>query len=428
MGKWGEHRRSSKTKKILPDHPFWGTIQRIMNIHRSFTPKILIFVVGLFIQSLVLAQQPAAYRYTPPEKLNDGISTGTLKDAGLDEAKIVAGTNEILKGTYPNIHSLLIFRNGRLVYENYFTGEDVERGVGPLGIVKHTRDTLHDMRSVTKSIVGMAVVLAHAQRKIKSLDQPVFDFFPEYAKYADGDKKNITVKHLLTMSAGLEWNERIPYTDPANSEIKMNRSTNPIEFVLSQKLATRPGSEFNYSGGTTQVLAEIVKKATGLPIDEYTAKNLFAPLGITTFTWVKDRNGYPSAASGLRLRSRDLAKISLLLMNSGKWNGKQIIRSTLVEESVKSHMALPGGPPGLSMSYGYQIWLPSYSVGDVKISTIAFNGNGGQVVQIDKGRNIITVVTAGNYDQRQLKKASEDVYPDLVYPASVVSKAKAATP
>ena len=229
------------------------------------------------------------------------------------------------------------------------------------------------------------------------------------------------------MSASLEWNERIPYTDPANSEIKMNRSTNPIEFVLSQKLATRPGSEFNYSGGTTQVLAEIVKKATGLPIDEYTAKNLFAPLGITTFTWVKDRNGYPSAASGLRLRSRDLAKISLLLMNSGKWNGKQIIRSTLVEESVKSHMALPGGPPGLSMSYGYQIWLPSYSVGDVKISTIAFNGNGGQVVQIDKGRNIITVVTAGNYDQRQLKKASEDVYPDLVYPASVVSKAKAAT-
>jgi len=133
-----------------------------MNVHRSLTPKILVIVVGLFIQSILVAQQPAAYRYTPPEKLNDGIRTGTLKDAGLDEAKIVVGTNEILKGTYGNIHSVLIFRHGKLVYENYFTGEDQNNHVGSIGVVSHTRETLHDLRSISKRVVALAVLIAHS--------------------------------------------------------------------------------------------------------------------------------------------------------------------------------------------------------------------------------------------------------------------------
>ncbi|CAN5227538.1 serine hydrolase [soil metagenome] len=403
--------------------------------YRPLIAKSIIFALLLFHLPL-FAQQAATFKYVPPEKLNDGIRTGTLKDSGLDEAKIVAGTNEILKGTYPNIHSLLIFRNGRLVYENYFTGEDVDRGAGPIGIVKHTRDTLHDMRSVTKSIVGTAVMLAHAQGKIKSLDQPVFDFFPEYAKYADGDKKNITVKHLLTMRAGLEWNERIPYTDPANSEIKMNRSTNPIEFVLSQKLVARPGTVFNYSGGTTQVLAEIVKKATGLPIDEYTAKNLFAPLGITTFIWVKDRNGFPSAASGLRLRSRDMAKIGMLLMNKGRWNGKRIIPAKLADEAMAEHVKLipEDTRPGDIEGYGYQVWRLSTPINSVRSERVEFSGNGGQKVQIDTANQLMVVVTAGNYNKRGLKKSSFHIYEDIVYPALLdrkparKEKVKAATP
>ena len=390
------------------------------------------FVLGYMVSvcSSAFSQQQIQYKYSKPEDHGDGIVTGTLKGAKLDEEKIVAGTNEILKGTYPNIHSLLILRNGRLVYEKYFTGEDIERGKGRLGVVEHNVETLHDMRSVTKSIVGMAVMIAHAQGKIKSLDQSVFHFFPEYAKYAEGDKKTITVKHLLTMSSGLEWNERIPYTNPANSEIQMNRATDPIEFVLSQKLADKVGTVFNYSGGNTQVLAEIVKKATGLPIDDFVAKNLFDPLGITKVNWVKDRNGYPSAASGLRLRSRDLAKIGLMLMSKGKWNGKRIIPAQLVEESVKARITLPirlPGVPDFSMSYGYQIWLPSYPIAGEMVKTAQFGGNGGQLVDLDAERGVVVVITAGNYDKPwdPKQKTSEQIYLDIIYPALKRPKAEA---
>ncbi len=384
-------------------------------------PLVAKGVILVLLQLPLFAQQAATYKYVPPERLNDGLRTGTLKDSDLDEAKIVAGTNEILKGTYPNIHSLLIIRNGRLVFEKYFTGEDFHRGKGRLGVVEHSRDTLHDLRSVTKSILGLAVIHAVAKGKIKSLDQPVFDFFPEHLKYAEGEKKGITVKHLLTMSPGLVWDEDLPYTNPANSETAMDRSADPSEFVLSQKIVAKPGSTFNYNGGATHLLAEIIRKATGLPVDEYVSRNLFAPLGIEKFEWVKGRNGYLIAASGLRLRSRDLAKISLLVMNDGKSNGKQIVPANLIKEATTKQIALGQGPPGMTMDYGYQIWLPSFAEGDATRAVIGFNGNGGQVVQIDKERNLISVVTAGNYNQRNLKKSSEDIHPDIVHSAVIMN-------
>lgn len=381
----------------------------------------VVLLAGLYlIPAPALSQSAPDYRYSPPVNLKDGIKTGTLRSAKIDEAKIVAGTNEILKGTYPNIHSLIIIRNGRLVFEKYFAGEDFHRGKGRLGVVEHSRDTLHDLRSVTKSILGLAVMHAVSKGKIKSLDQPIFDFFPEHSKYAEGEKKGITVKHLLTMSPGLTWNEDLPYTNPANSETAMDRSADPSDFVLSQKIVAKPGSAFNYSGGATHLLAEIIRKATDLPADEYVSRNLFAPLGIKKFEWVKGRNGYLIAASGLRLRSRDLAKISLLVMNEGKWNGKQIIPSNLVKEATTKQIALGQGPPGMTMDYGYQTWLPIVATGDASMSLIGFNGNGGQVVVIDKERNLISVVTAGNYNRRDLKKSSEDIHLDMVHPALVM--------
>src|SRR6476661_8403319 len=105
-----------------------------MKILPAFSTKVFVAAVGIFTQSVAFAQQPVVYKYSEPPDLGDGLRTGTLKDAGLDEATIVAGTIEILKGTYPNIHSLLILKNGRLVYEKYFSGEDVERGKRNLGV------------------------------------------------------------------------------------------------------------------------------------------------------------------------------------------------------------------------------------------------------------------------------------------------------
>ncbi len=393
-----------------------------MHIQHATTRKALLLIFVLLGQLCATAQQapqPPQYRYVSPEAFNDGIKTASLKNAGLDEAKIISGIEAIRGGAYPNIHSILIFRNGKLVLEEYFTGEDVERGVGPLGVVKHSRETLHDLRSVTKSVVALGVLIAHAQGAIKSLDQPVFDLFPEYARHADEAKKKITVKHVLSMSAGLFWDEHLPYTDPKNSEIEMDRSTDPIDYVLSQKLVEKPGTVFNYSGGCTQLLAAIIKKATGTEADAYVEKHLFAPLGITTYKWVKMRAGHPSAASGLRLRSRDMAKVGLLVANNGKWNGKQILPGKLVAEAMAEHIRFEipqGRNKGLVGSYGYQMWRPTFPVEGGRFTVVAFAGNGGQRVEIDSENRVMLVVTAGNYN-KPVTRSSSQIYEDIVYPA-----------
>ncbi|MEO6051026.1 MAG: serine hydrolase, partial [Pyrinomonadaceae bacterium] len=275
--------------------------------------------------SSVRAQHTADYKYSAPKMLGDGIVTGTLKSAKLDEAKLVAGTNEILKGTYANMHSVLIFRDEELVYENYFTGEDENNHIGPIGVVAHTRETLHDTRSISKSVVALAVLVARSQGKIKNLDQSVFDFFPEYAHHAVDEKKNITIRNALSMTSGLEWNEEISHSDPANSAVQINSAPNTIEFVLSRKLVNKPGTVFEYNGGMTQLLAAIIKKTTGSDIENFVKRHLLTPLGITKHEWAKLKTGEPDADSGLRLRSRDIARMGLLVMNSGKWNGKQIL-------------------------------------------------------------------------------------------------------
>ena len=303
--------------------------------------------------------------------------------------------------------------------EEYFTGEDVERGVGPLGKVIHSRDALHDMRSVTKTVVAAAVLIAHDQGKIKSLDQPIFEFFPEYAKHATGEKNQITLKHALSMSAGLNWNERISYADPANSEIQMERAADPIEYVLSQNLVEKPGAVFNYSGGLSQILAEVVKRSTGSEIDLFTERYLFVPLGISQFKWVKMRNGPPAAASGLRLRSRDMAKIGLLFMNKGKWRGKRIFPENLAEKALAKHVGfvLDDTRPGDAESYGFQIWRITTPINGIRRERIEFSGNGGQKVQIDMDNRLMVVITAGNYNRSGLKKSSFHFIEDFIYPA-----------
>jgi len=359
--------------------------------------------------------------YKKPDQLNDGLQTATLKEVGLNEKIIQKMVDSIVNGNYSRIHSVLILRNNKLVFEQYWPGFDANRGKGFVGFVDHHRDSLHDLRSVTKSFVGAAVMIAIDQGKIKSVDQRVFDFFPEYANLDTGMKRDITVKHLLTMSSGLEWNEDIPYTDLKNSETMMDRSNNPVEFFLSQPIVNKPGTQFNYSGGCTQALAAIVEKATGMPIDQFAAQNLFAALGISDFNWVKRRDGIPITASGLRLRSRDFIKFGVMYLNSGKWNNKQVISKKSMDQITQSHFPIAVEAPQAKATYGYgyQVWLPTYTTTNAPVTLVAASGNGGQVIFIDKKENTIVVVTAGNYNRWGLRKSAQDIYMDFVYPAII---------
>ena len=256
-------------------------------------------------------------------KIEEDISIGSMADEGIDSTIINKIDTAITNGTYPNIHSLLIARNNKLVYERYWQGKDQSWG-NDLGLRQQSKDSLHDIRSISKSVVSACIGIAIQQGKIKNVEQRVFDFFPEYAKLDTGLISSLTIKHLLTMSSGLKWNEEVPYDNPENSEIKMINSTNPVEYVLSQPMDFPPGKVWQYNGGTTQLLAAIIEKTTGKKVDQFAKEYLFQPLGIEKFEWIKyPGTDMPAAASALRLTSRDLLKFGLLYNNSGTWNDKK---------------------------------------------------------------------------------------------------------
>lgn len=271
-------------------------------------------------------------------------------------------------------------------------------------------------------MVALAVLVAFDRGYIKSLDQPIFDYFPEYAsKHARGEKAKITIKHALTMTAGLDWNEDVPFSHPDSSPAKFKVAPDVLDFVLGRALVAQPGAQFNYNGGLTQLLAAIVHRSTGTDVEEFTKNELLSPLGIQTSDWAKREDGEPDADSGLRLRSRDMAKIGLLFGNKGRWGEKRILPSSLIEEAVSQHIAIPqvgeAAALGDRQGYGYQIWRFSFLIGKERAQLIELSGNGGQKVYIDEGSQLMVVVTAGNYDRRGLKKSPLDIYIDIVRPA-----------
>ncbi len=344
------------------------------------------------------------------------LSYGWLKNAGFDSVRINAMTHAIAKQEYPNIHSVLIVKNKKLVYENYFPGEDEIWGTS-IGMINHTKDSLHDVRSVSKSVISACIGIAIAQGKIKGEDQKVWDFFPEYADLNTGEKSNLTIRHLLTMSSGLEWNENIPYTNPANSEIQMDNSDDPIHYVLGRPLVATPGTTWNYNGGCTQVLAAILFKVSGMEADAFANQYLFKPLGITTFFWtaltaIPGRKSVPAAASGLRLRPRDMVKIGILYMQTGQWKGKQIITEQWVKSSHTPQVSRADGG-----GYGYQFWTWTISVNNATIPMAVAVGNGDQRIYFDHEHDLMVVITAGNYNLWTIRKNADALLKEYIYPS-----------
>ncbi|MCG7856989.1 beta-lactamase family protein [Flavihumibacter sediminis] len=361
--------------------------------------KIFLGILCLVIIDHVKGQEGKTYS-GKPINLQDGIKTGSLSDVGLNTVLIQALDKQVDSGIYPNIHSLLIYKSDRLVFEKYYRGKDQLWG-DDLGVIEHGPGDLHDIRSISKSVVSACIGIAIDQGKIKSIDQKVFDFFGEYAVYDTGMKKELSIKHLLMMTSGLEWNEDVPYDNPENSEIQMTESADPISFILSRPMTQPAGKEWRYNGGTTQLLAAIIERVSGKKIDAFANEYLFKPLGINKFEWVKfPGTDNPAAASGLRLTSRDLLKFGILYARKGKWNGKQILSGKWVEDSFNTLIKFPGEG---NSSYGYQFRVMNDTMQGKPVRIMAAVGNGDQRIFLDEVNDLVVVTTAGNYNLWTIK-------------------------
>lgn len=302
----------------------------------------------------------------------------------------------IVSGDLPNVHSLLVQQDGRPVVAWYFKGRD-ERGGLLLGEVAFNAETLHDARSMTKSVISILLGIAVAEGAVKSLDEPVLDYFPEYADLRTPERMKIRLRDLIVMGSGIDWDEdSYPYTDPRNSETAMGRAPDGLRYVLSRKIVAEPGTRFQYSGGDAALVGAVVAQGTRTPLDVYAAKKLFHPLGIDRYEWLKDSSGVP-IASGLRLRPRDMLKIGQMMLDGGRIGGRQVAPAGWIAAAGSKEVAV-NSDPRCGMGYGYFWWVSQGCITEPRTPWIAAIGNGGQRLWVVPSRRLVVVVTQGLYN------------------------------
>lgn len=358
-----------------------------------------LFLTGAFAAGLTLAAcSTTTAQWT----------TITPADAGIDAAAIEAVVADMRAGLYGNFDHFLMVRHGKLVFDERFE-LDYEAIMSPYDPASHPYNydhpdwhpyyqgsDLHTLQSVTKSITSICIGIAMDEGFIPGgVETPAMGWFEAYEPdLSDPRRRDMTLEDLLTMRSGIEWNESIPYTDPANSCLQLEAADDWIQYVLEQPMREAPGTVFDYNSGVSVLLGKIVREATGRRIDDYAREKLFEPLGITEFHWKETPQGEIDTEGGLYLRPQDLARIAQLLLQKGDWGGEQLVSEAWVAASTyPTVFDLAPGQPG-QQGYGYQWWVPDHTDGDVAM--YMGNGYGGQFPIVFPKLDLVVVVNAWN--------------------------------
>ena len=350
--------------------------------------------LSTFATSAVLAQSPTSPACGTPTALNDGWATASPENVGIDAARLcgIAGRlNEI----GADAHAVVVVRHDKLVFEQYYTGYDEPWGKDDKEYA-FDATTTHDMRSASKSVVSLLIGIAIDRKLIASADEPVTKFFPEYAALKSAGWGNVTLRHLLTMSSGIKWDENRAWTDPANDEPHLSKEADPFHYVLAKPIAAPPDARWTYNGGGTDLLGSVIERVSGKGLEDFAREALFEPLGISDWEWKQYQNGKIASAVGLRLRPRDAAKIGQLVLNHGAWNGRQIVAADWLARSVEPRFQAIGYFSGL-FYYGYQWWLGRTLANGKDVQWVAAQGLGGQRIYIVPELDLVVVTTAGLY-------------------------------
>jgi len=405
-----------------------------MNDHRLFQKnnRIINFHVPLFLSVIVVSLQYLAcvgenpsiyslpnYQYQIPEQTDDGWETASPASVGIDGRYLTYLMSELESTQDHRIHSILIIKDGKLVFEEYFPGDkfNLARFTGETGF---DRDDTHNLCSVTKSFTSALIGIAIDKGYIQSTEKKVYQFFNEYADIfsKSSEKKAISLKHLLTMTSGIEWDdETYPYMDSRNDMNRLFSSNDPIRYILSKDLIEIPGDFFAYRNCNTNVLGEIIHKATGKRLDEFSDEYLFSKLGISDFEWQRLPKNIIFCSGDLRLRPRDMAKFGYLFLNQGKWKNQQIISQEWVNISTQKHIDPNEYTTSFSWAdgYGYQWWIWEDIYG-VEFNAYFASGWGGQWIIMCPEMNTVIVSTAGNY-YTEMKIPIENILTQYIIPA-----------
>lgn len=300
----------------------------------------------------------------------------------LDNA-ILKAENRIETSSIPsfrNLESFIVWQAGSYKHINYYNGVSGE--------------TLHQVQSQTKSIVSLLMGIAIDNGFVKDEGEPVSAFFPEYFSGKDSLKSLMTIRDLLTMSAGFQWEEMLPFNDQRNNNIQMNYNASYLNYVLTRPMAQIPFTQFRYNSGSPMIVAGIIEKTAKMPLDKFAEEYLFNPLNITDYRWLKDSTGLCHAGGGLFLKPEDMVKIGVLVLNNGSWEGKVIVSDEWLKKSCQPYFTTTFS----DFSYGYFWWLKDINVTDEKTTkVISAQGAGGQYLYILPEYDLIVAFTEDNF-------------------------------
>jgi CubicO group peptidase (beta-lactamase class C family) len=318
------------------------------------------------------------YRYTTPEEGDDGWEVTDAMTERVDTSKIGVVMRRILAGGFPNLHSMVVVKDGKLILDEYFHG--------------FHRDRPHRISSIAKIVPEASIGLAIERGLIKNMQSPLCELFPEYSDLLCTEgKRAITLYHLLTMTTGLRWDENaVSYFDSLNDLSVMKRSPDPVRNLFERPLAYRPGERFVYNSGCVIAMEALIQKVTKAHFLLLAQKELFTPLGISNYRW--------DYSEGLYMLPRDMAKIGWLFLKSGEFNGTRVLPAAWADSAIQR----------FERQYPryFNHWEPLvFFVDGAPIRALRAGGWGGQSITIFPGMNTVIVATAAN----QLQPADYDV-------------------
>jgi CubicO group peptidase (beta-lactamase class C family) len=269
------------------------------------------------------------------------------------DAAAFAGIDQAITDSLTDVQSVAVVLKGRLVHEYYRDGAP---------------DKLRDVQSVAKSALTSLVGIAIAQGRIAALDQPVVEFVPEWAPLnSDTRAAAITVRHLVTMTAGFEVDDPTGTGAPGR----------PAD-AWARRMRSAPGARFAYDNAIIPMIVAVLERATGMPLADYARRELVVPLGLQE----------PSYERGLQLRTVDMAKLGQLYLQNGAWEGRQLVPQAYAVAATQPQNN--GGPP-VSMPYGYMWWIvPS----NPPRQTFMASGYAGQLIWVYPPLELVVAITS----------------------------------
>jgi len=356
----------------------------------SWIKNFIIFTI-MFVMSMSCAvknEEKEIKYYSIPEQRDDGWEVSDIQSEGLELNLIEILLKKIARDHYKNIHNFLIIKNGKLILDEFY-----KKSLTIVDSYVQNRDiNVHAMMSVTKSIVSILTGIAINNNTIGGIGERVYSYFPEYESFDNWtkNKSKITIKNFLTMRHGLDWDETsYEYSDPLNTYNRMEKYNDWVKFTLDRELISEQGKTFAYSTGASHTIEALISNAAGISFPEFTDQYLFRPLKIKKRAWFTAPNG---RADDVYMTVRDMAKIGQLVVNHGRWKGKQLVSVEWINESTRQILKISD-----KFGYGYFWWRYIFKINGNTFKTILAWGYGGQFIFVFPDINMVCCFTSGNY-------------------------------